>query len=437
MPDNPYIVKFDLKQHTPLIHFQHEQDTATLRASELKPKLDKYILDKLGGWNDHNIPISWRVGKNKAQNDQQSLDYLVSIESDPTSLDQDITGSIEKRYIDRRGRSQFEKFPTFFGLMGDENAGSKKFVLYTKNQVKLTFTNSELRSKVQEHISDFFMHHNFGTRQGKGFGSFYPENSSNIKTRQLKYWFDVDTRQLPPPRQTYTDTRTIRFRQYYRLFEVLSIFYSSLRSGINQKWGPNPIYFKSMMFMYAKYRMRAQWDKKTIKDDLFPTFLRKQKVDHPHSELLRYSSPTKYLLRDLLGLASRSEWFAEYDDTLKTVSVDGTIDRYKSPIFFKPLEDETYPGLFRVFFESNQDSLSDIYDKEFEISNNSGLKTRLKTPPSSSFKIDDYLRYAFATDLERHIETLNPGYSADKELLKNIYNQIRTNAHITLRTTYP
>ena len=33
-----------LKQHTPLIHFQHDEYGATLRASEVKPKLDKYII---------------------------------------------------------------------------------------------------------------------------------------------------------------------------------------------------------------------------------------------------------------------------------------------------------------------------------------------------------------------------------------------------------
>ena len=41
---NKLVVK--LKQHTPLIHFQHSQEGATLRASEVKPKLDKYIIKK-------------------------------------------------------------------------------------------------------------------------------------------------------------------------------------------------------------------------------------------------------------------------------------------------------------------------------------------------------------------------------------------------------
>ena len=38
-----YKIEFKLKQHTPIIHFQPNDDGATLRASELKPKFDTYL----------------------------------------------------------------------------------------------------------------------------------------------------------------------------------------------------------------------------------------------------------------------------------------------------------------------------------------------------------------------------------------------------------
>ncbi len=41
---NPYKLTFKLKQHTPIIHFRYDQTGATLRATELKPKLDKFVL---------------------------------------------------------------------------------------------------------------------------------------------------------------------------------------------------------------------------------------------------------------------------------------------------------------------------------------------------------------------------------------------------------
>ena len=40
--------EYDLKAHSPLIHFQHGSDGATLRVTEVKPKLDRYIIYKKG-----------------------------------------------------------------------------------------------------------------------------------------------------------------------------------------------------------------------------------------------------------------------------------------------------------------------------------------------------------------------------------------------------
>lgn len=48
-------LKVTLKQHTPLIHFQHTENGATLRASEVKPKLDRFIIEKLGGGSYDNV----------------------------------------------------------------------------------------------------------------------------------------------------------------------------------------------------------------------------------------------------------------------------------------------------------------------------------------------------------------------------------------------
>ena len=48
-------LEIKLKQHTPLIHFQHDQEGATLRASEVKPKLDRFVLTRLGKDNYDEI----------------------------------------------------------------------------------------------------------------------------------------------------------------------------------------------------------------------------------------------------------------------------------------------------------------------------------------------------------------------------------------------
>ena len=40
-------LEFTLKQHTPIIHFQSDQKGATLRATDLKPKLDRFLIEQL------------------------------------------------------------------------------------------------------------------------------------------------------------------------------------------------------------------------------------------------------------------------------------------------------------------------------------------------------------------------------------------------------
>ena len=38
-------LNLELKCQSPMIHFQGEEESATLRASEVKPKLDRYLLE--------------------------------------------------------------------------------------------------------------------------------------------------------------------------------------------------------------------------------------------------------------------------------------------------------------------------------------------------------------------------------------------------------
>ena len=67
-----YKLEFELEQHTPIIHFQARDAGATLRASEVKPKLDKFILTQIGkGFvNDPkaNEEEYYKAGKKHLQN---------------------------------------------------------------------------------------------------------------------------------------------------------------------------------------------------------------------------------------------------------------------------------------------------------------------------------------------------------------------------------
>lgn len=49
-----YKMTIKLLAQSPMIHFQGKIDGATLRGSELKPKLDRFLIKKIENWNPKN-----------------------------------------------------------------------------------------------------------------------------------------------------------------------------------------------------------------------------------------------------------------------------------------------------------------------------------------------------------------------------------------------
>ena len=244
-----HTLKVTLKQHTPLIHFQHDQEGATLRASEVKPKLDRFILSRLGD-GDYQAGIEqarangWLVGKGE----HPALNYKLKIESSDVQI-WELSRKTE-RTNKRTGKPVFEQMPMFFGNMHNSNDTSfvPKKMVFTSSPITLSFlsTNKDIIDKINIYICKFFLLNNFGTRQSKGFGSFYPEgallNSSSINNF-ARYKWDVG------------DCKVWSLDAFYNLFFAIDMFYKTLRSGINQ----NGVYFKSLMYYYAT-EQDSYWD---------------------------------------------------------------------------------------------------------------------------------------------------------------------------------
>lgn len=177
---NDWQKEYKLVQHTPLIHFQHSEPHACLRATEVKPKLDRFLIEQLekddrfgdGRWK------KWFVGDGS----QQSFDYMMRIT--PNSEQVERTHSIERAIARAEHRppnaNLHEIHKNYFGNMASGNniqdtirETFKESLLY-KDGLTLTIRCfiPELLTFIDEHIRGFFMMHNFGTRQRKGFGSF-------------------------------------------------------------------------------------------------------------------------------------------------------------------------------------------------------------------------------------------------------------------------
>ena len=343
-------VEFSLKQHTPIIHFQSDQTGATLRATELKPKFDKFLLDNVEG-----IPYIENA------NGHRSLDYKVKIEPNTS----------QAKEIDDRN-------PLFFGNMGDGER--KRFKENNKNfKIEFFSFNKVILKAIKENFEAFLVNTNFGTRQSKGFGSFYIVNNKFDKSLVPYKVYNFST----------TDWQ-----------KDIGLLYQFLRQGTNlTKRTRSPFYCKPAIFAYAKSR-NWQWDKKSIKEEYFSDILESQIEEH-NSDILTFSSEDKYLLRDLFGLSSSQEWKSysktiEKEDTNKDEKNNPIIERFKSPITFKVVDNI-------VYFWANE-TIEQMLNQTFNIKAGSGNNNlNLSTP--NRFDFDDFFTFAFNINLSTHINS--------------------------------
>ena len=142
-------IEIKLEQQTPLLHFDPAKG-ATLRATEVKPKLDKYLTKKLPKLNAFKIP------------DTNALNYKMQI----TVLDSDKLLSLQ------------DKLPMFPKIFSDSDS---KLVSFTEEPITIKLLiagkledgiKSDNNKKLAKQIFFFFMKTNFGMRQTKGYGGF-------------------------------------------------------------------------------------------------------------------------------------------------------------------------------------------------------------------------------------------------------------------------
>lgn len=178
-------LKVILKQHTPLIHFQHDQYGATLRASEVKPKLDKFILERLGNGNyEDGVRLAnekqWLVGKGE----HPALDYKMRI------IVGDEIDEMKLRTISRNdGKFTTELFPLLLANMGKRSRQDElvNFTMYQMNNLQLSTICKSLYEILKTDIPYFFAVSNFGQRSGKGFGSYTVSRIDDVKIFSLGF----------------------------------------------------------------------------------------------------------------------------------------------------------------------------------------------------------------------------------------------------------
>lgn len=373
---NDWQKEYKLVQHTPLIHFQHSEPHACLRATEVKPKLDRFLIEQLekddrfgdGRWK------KWFVGDGS----QQSFDYMMRIT--PNSEQVERTQSIERAIARAEHRppnaSFHEIHKNYFGNMASGNniqdtiRETFKESLFYKDGLTLTIRCfiPELLTLIDEHIRGFFMMHNFGTRQRKGFGSFTVDIST--KPNEPK-GFDLVGKYCPNAYYCKLDNDV----NADALLDAVWVISAFLRSGFNRGEGN---YVRGFVFRYF------QREKNPLAND--KAFVKQQVLHNVYNEATRgehlhpYGNNVRYrYVRGLLGTNENSRFCRDprgetrEDRTVHNIYIHSAegVERFPSPLLFKPIgkfvfilpqkmPDEIFGSEFYIL-EKNQE---DEYDSK-------------------------------------------------------------------------
>ena len=376
-------LEFTLTQHTPLIHFQHNQHGASLRASEVKPKLDKYLVKYifkdqfeefqhfLTGYNRHDEK---KFIEKCVKNNFRALDYKINIVVRNVVFESIVPG---------------QGFPCFFGNLGDVT--DKYKFSFTKEPITVIITSRhhELLDILQRQICSFFAWYNFGTRQSKGFGSFYINKEDAL-------WDEPDM--FPSHFSISQVNKVAPISEWSKLiFSKVDLLHRAIRTGINESHSGG-IYMKPLIWQYFK-NQGINWEKRAIKKQFFNNRLLAQIDEYTDDDYfeeddtpLSYASTEYRLIKDLLGLSTNESW-KFYEMTIEKDHDE--IKRFQSPLFYKPIGDRNEykvyvaPTMVNEFFLGKEFTIS-CKDRDLSIS----------TP--KEFDIYDF--YDFITDYDLNIE---------------------------------
>lgn len=431
----------ELKQITPLIHFQHEQEGATLRATEVKPKLDRFLLQALNllKVERKRVPRTW-VLLSPDQHDAQAgeniaFNYKLRFWADANSIVKSDMGETEiynaKIPIDNGENRRVPKqkiAKLYFGNMAsgkprfqtaldrqrriaelqayeNEVLGKyKETVFYTKpilievvslaqGELELPVSNGAARtfsllSLIRELLPLFFDIYAFGTRQTKGFGCFQVNDSKKTDASLLTLCDFFPVHYLLSYQSEAAKVRDDIGRANDALDKIWGI-YGSMRSGFNlnkQESGR----IRGFALQYANHTMGVLNDKQ---------FVRKYMVNL--SPLLP-DNPAHYrLVRAMLGLTSDFKYakgdggtplgkniFVE--DALKNSDSDRSVMRFASPIRFHVRFQNSQ---MQIYMLPIVESVKRMENKTFliQVKGRDNTRKAIQTPSHAEFNIIDFL----------------------------------------------
>lgn len=374
-----------LKQHTPIIHFQYNQTGASLRATELKPKIDRFVLRDLQRVDPVLFDRNRTLINENFSSEPKASKYKITVTANHTTQIRPMkfASSFSRREREDLGAMNITLKPNspYFG----------KFfaVSHTNVNIEIFSFNDALARFIVEILPDVLAYNNFGSRQSKGFGSFLPADLTEtqikiILKRKYHTFWEIDAGNDP--------------------FPVIHQSYQLLKSGRNQ---PNRrLYEKSELFNYMCVR-NIRWEKRKIKTEMKTSYpMTFDKLKHETTSMRikdcigseDQGCPHKYV-RALLGLAEHNEYAANNSDPaidkiqIKIKDARGEIERFRSPIIFKVFNNKVFLLPEEIPEEMfNRDFEFSLYEKCRRGSPKSiGRLCTLPTPDPGDFILEEFL----------------------------------------------
>lgn len=324
---------------TPILHFQSKEQGATLRASEVKPKLDKFLMQK----------TSFSDSEDAFIRGTRALNYKMKIVGSPKDM-----------------QLNDEEIPMYYA--------KKCQLVKTSPILTITTFSKDIQTAIENHLEEFFICHNFGAVQGKGYGSFIVggQKLSEVKiikslmsSYQLKCVYCIDI-------SSNDDA-----------FEVIQNFYNLTKSGYNV----GGKYKRSSLFLYM-HSKGIDNEKAELKQKKIAPAIGRSSLEH-HT----YNKNPKYV-RALLGMASALRFLEDnrFPNNRKRfqviqISSNGQFrfQRFPSPLLFKVINKKVY------IIPREIDKR--LFNHVFTFKNTKTKKNiRLKTP--ENFELVEFLDYA-------------------------------------------
>jgi hypothetical protein len=381
-----------LKQHTPLIHFQHEQEGATLRASEVKPKLDKFIIKYLFD-NDFEKCKTYLIGyslqnekniKEKYNSGFKALDYKLSIIPQNEKDVKIPTIYKGKAYFTEMKKN--EDFPFLMSNMGGKTNKDELINLTLHDFLILTFniSNNYLYEQIVDTraVQAFFSKYNFGQRSTKGFGSF---SVSRIDNREINWNEAFLPAHTPLMKFSTRNIKNKTLDKQYVLFKTLDFYWKCLKSGINYTRNDEAAYMKiRYVKAYLWHYLNDKgftWEKKAIKAH-FHLLTGRETRENPNPVIFA---------RALLGCPDKFEYRYQDENRIKhnemvsikhnEINKDIFISRIPTPIIFKPIIDGDQVTIYILFDPAIRQNLRKLTNLSYQFSCGTDNDLSLKINP--------------------------------------------------------